>query len=160
MRLTKGLTLILCVAGLCLYWVPAVPFPDTTKQIVNSIFFILSVMTSFVLIPDTWDIIRTGGRGMSWQAMIAKLGLFTLTTSFAAARIWALIVAWNGYPDEYLHGPMGGFFSYTMGLGLGAIFLGFSSVKDMRPSVTFRGALVLSLFVGVVIGLVIAKSPI
>lgn len=160
MIITKPRILIAIMVAGCLYWIPAVPFPDQTRAAVNACFFILSLMTSGVLFPDIVDIVRHNGAGLSWQALFAKAGLFVLTATFAAARIWALVAAAQNFPDWFIHSPVGGFLSYLMGIGLFGIFYGFSSAGDIHPQITSRGALVVTLVIGVVVGVVIGKLPV
>lgn len=160
MVITKPRLFLAVAFAACLYWVPAVPFPDQTRAAVNACFFILSLMTSGILLPDVADIVRGGGEGLSWQAVVAKGGLFVLTATFAAARIWSLVAASQGFPDFFLHSPISGFLSYLMGIGLFGIFYGFSSAGDIHPQITSRGALIVTLVIGVVVGVIIGKLPV
>lgn len=143
-----------------LYWIPAIPFPEQVKGAVNASLMILSMMTAVLLLPDLWDIWIRRGSGMSWQSMVAKVGLFTLNAGFFAARVWALILAELNYPDDLLHGPIGGFLAYLMGIGMFGIFFGFNSAGTAVPSITPRAALVMVLLAGIITGVVLGKLPI
>lgn len=160
MTITRPRIAIAFVLANAIYWLPAIPFPDQVKGAVNASLMILSLMTSLMLIPDLFDIWMSRGANLSWQALLAKVGLFTLSASFFLARVWSLLLAEMNYPDDLLHGPIGGFLTYLMGIGMFGIFVGFNSVGDVSPKFTPRGILVVTLLIGVVVGVVVGKLPV
>lgn len=157
MSLNKVWLLYISIGLAALYWVPAVPFPDETRGGVNAAFLVLSVLTTGMLSPDMLDIIMTRGVGLSWQALLAKVGLFVLTAAFSLARLWAMATAVNDFPDWMLHSPFGGFLTYLMGLGLGGVLYGFASVGDIQPKLATRGIIILALGAGIVIGVALSN---
>lgn len=161
MTITKTRVFLLFAFATALYWVPALILPDQTVVAVGSVFLVLSCLVSFRLAPDIMDIVLRGRTdGMSWQAMVAKAGLYTLTTSYACARFWSLIVRANGFPDYLIHSPVGGYFSFLMGIGMLGIFYGFSSVGEIQPKLSPRGVILAAVATGIVIGIVISHIPI
>lgn len=160
MTLTRSRALLALALINVVYWVPAWFFPDQVKGAVNAALLMLSLMTSMILVPDMWDVWARRGDGISWQGLAAKVGLFTLSMSFFLTRVWALLLAQFNYPDNMLHGPIGGFLPYMMGLGLLGIYVGFSGVGTAYPRVTPRGAVLAALLIGVVVGVVVAKLPV
>lgn len=157
--ITRTKMFLIGVVLTLLYWIPALWFPDQVRAAVNASYFLLSLMMIFVLLPDIYDIIRTSGSGMSWQALVAKCGLFLLALSFTFARVWSIVVGVLDFPDELLHSPIGNFFTYTMGIGLGGLLWGFSGAGDVSPRITARGTLIIACGCGVVIGVAISRLP-
>lgn len=159
MILNRTRMFLIGISLILIYWIPALLVPDQVKSAVNASYFLLSLMMSLVLIWDVVDIVKTSGDGMSWQAVVAKSGLFLMAVSFTCARVWALVIGVEGYPDSLLHSPIGTFFTYTMGLGLAGLLWGFSSAGDARPTFTARGTIILACVCGIVIGIAISRIP-
>lgn len=157
--ITRTKMFLIGIILILLYWIPAIWFPDQVKSAVNASYFLLSFMMSFVLVWDVIDIIKYRGEGMTWQAVVAKCGLFLMAVSFTLARIWALYIGIEGYPDNLLHSPLGTFFTYTMGAGLGGLLWGFSSAGDEHPKFTARSTIIIAVISGIVIGVAISKIP-
>jgi hypothetical protein len=148
------------IAANLIYWVPALPFPDQMRGAVNAALMILSLMTSMTLVPDMFDIWLNRGDGLSWQALVAKTGLFLLSLSFFLTRLWALFLAEQNYPDDLLHGPVSGYLAYLMGLGMFGIFFGFNSVGAVAPQMSIRGIVAAALIIGIIVGVVISRLPV
>ncbi len=139
------------------YWAPGLLWPEKLKISINAVYFMLSLMTAFMLLADVVDIAVNSGRGLSWQAATAKVGLFVLMVGFACARMWGFVVGLQS--DEMqvimLASPVGGFFTYLQGVGLGMVFFGFNQAGELQPRVTVRGTALITLAVGIIIGLVL-----
>lgn len=159
MKVTKPRLAIAALALALLYWIPALWFPDQVKAATNASYFLLSLMTSFLLWADVIDIVRTDGDGVSWQVVMAKTGIFLLATAFALGRAWALLLGMQDFPVELLHSPTGTFFTYVQGIGLGALFFGLSQPSEVTPRITARTTILIALVCGVVIGVAIAHLP-
>jgi len=157
MNVTKTRLVYAGVILVIVYWIPAWFFPTITANVVNSLFTVVSAALAVVLLPDMWSIVVTRGVGLSWQALLAKIGLFILTAAYSVARAWALIAAVSDFPSWMIHSPIGTFFFYVMGIGLASILYGLESVGDIRPRITFQGAIVAGIAIGVVIGLSLAQ---
>ena len=159
MILTKTHGWIIIAIVMAAYWIPAFFWPEEVKSVVNAAFFFLSIMTALVLVPDVVDMVRTRATGMSWQAAMAKGGLFILFSFFAAARMWGFILGLMDFPEALLKSPVGGFLSLMQGIGMALVFFGFSSVGNAQPQVNLRGTALLSLAIGIVVGLCIRGLP-
>jgi len=161
--MTNTRLLLLTLAALALYWLPALVFPDAVKASVNALLFIASGAVVWMLLPDMYDLWRWRGDGMSWQAVVVKLGLFLMTASFCAARVWSFASVVSDFPGWMLASPISSFFVYLMGIGLGCIFLGLNSAgEEAFPPLT-RSALVqgaLILIFGILIGVAVSRVPV
>jgi hypothetical protein len=157
MIFTRPRIALIAIGLFLFYWVPAFYSPETVKASVNAVYFLLAMMTTFMLIPDVWDIIKTHGHGISWQAAMAKIGLFILFAAFTCARLWGFIVGVQDFPRSLLESPVGGFFTFLQGIGLLLVFYGFNSAGELRPKVTVRGTALFVFTIGLVVGLVIGQ---
>lgn len=149
----------LVIGLIALYWIPALIFPDETKNSVNIAYFLLSLITAFTLLGDMIDLAITRGRDISWQAALAKVGLFLMVMSFCFGRAWAYMVARQEYPDALLRSPIGGFPTFILGVGIGFVWYGMSSVDSRYPAISFRGTGLILVACGIVIGLAVSKMP-
>jgi len=160
MRITRPRLLLGALILTLIYWIPAFWFADQARSAVNAAYFLLAMMTSFLLLPDVIDVFRTDADGMRWQVVFAKLGIFLLAASFTLSRAWGLFISYQGYPDDLLHSPTGGYFVYVQGLGLGGIFLGLSNPGTVSPNLSARSAVIIACACGIVIGIALGRVPI
>lgn len=159
MKITRGFLIAAIVGSLLLFWIPAYFVPDDTRNGVNAAFFILSIITAAILSVDIYDVIRTNGEGISWQAALGKIGIFMMTSAFALISGWALLVSLKGFPTELVRSPIGTYLRFLQGIGLGALFLGLSDPEATRPRINTSVATAIVLVCGIIIGFALGHVP-
>lgn len=118
--ITPNKAVVVAVGGFLLYWLLAIFVPSSIlRDVFNSLAFGAAVIITATWAPTVWHAMHRNSERGSWQLILA---IFIVWVVIMCQRVYVIAFNWQGRPDSWVEGPIGGFWPYSFTMA-GLLFL-------------------------------------